>query len=607
MPVTRSKFFASPWQEVLRHDEGANFSRLNKGAPILLNHDAQAVPLGVVERAWVEDGRGIADIRFSRRNKVKEVLNDIRDGVLSNVSVGYTVEKRTLVEKGSKGNPPVYEVDWTPREISVVSVPEDSSVGFGRSADYEVIPLDSGSSATERQDMSTEKEDVRVDESAPSDVDIVAERRSWQREEQSRLDALAEMFKPYMDGYRGLYDECRGDMNVTAQEASRRLLNEIATNPHAPLGGPRIESGETDQEKLLRGAEEALCVRGFLVDEPQKVDLSNNEFRGMELTEIAKICLQRSGGDYTGSKMELVKRAITHSTSDFPQLMSNVANKGLMRGFNENTETYQAWTRPESVSDFKTVTRVGLGGVSTLDEISENEQYENGTFSEYAETGQLTTYGKILNLSRRMIVNDDLSGLTRLPNLMGRRAAEKVGDLAYSVLTTNANLSDGVALFATGRGNLVTSGAVPSTATVEAGRSALATFTARTGETITIVPRYMLCAHGLLGTARATLESESWVGTPGSAEASDQANIVRGLVTPIADRRLDAYASGAPWFLVPDPSRDDFVILLYLDGRQTPILEREEGFDVDGLRYKIRFDVAAMVLAPHAYQNDGVT
>ena len=118
--------------EVLSHDNGSvDLSRLNDGAPLLFNHDPNRV-IGVVERAWVdgEKKRGMAEVRFSRNSFAQEVLSDIRDGVLRNVSVGYgigTIEKSRDVENT------FVATAWQPHEVSVVSVPADPSIGIGRS------------------------------------------------------------------------------------------------------------------------------------------------------------------------------------------------------------------------------------------------------------------------------------------------------------------------------------------------------------------------------------------------------------------------------------------------------------------------------------------
>lgn len=115
--------------EVLSHDPSAvDLGRMNDGAPVLFNHDPDRV-IGVVERAWVdgEKRRARALVRFSRNTFAEEVLADVRDGVLRNISVGYSID--TAEER----NDNIVITRWQPHEVSVVSVPADPSVGIGRS------------------------------------------------------------------------------------------------------------------------------------------------------------------------------------------------------------------------------------------------------------------------------------------------------------------------------------------------------------------------------------------------------------------------------------------------------------------------------------------
>jgi HK97 family phage major capsid protein/HK97 family phage prohead protease len=116
--------------EVLSHDErSADLSRLNDSAPLLFNHDPDRV-IGVVERAWIdgEKKRGYATVKFSRNAFAQEVLADVRDGVLRNVSFGYAIND---MEQRSSGD--FVATSWAPYEISVVSIPADPTVGVGRS------------------------------------------------------------------------------------------------------------------------------------------------------------------------------------------------------------------------------------------------------------------------------------------------------------------------------------------------------------------------------------------------------------------------------------------------------------------------------------------
>ena len=118
--------------EVLSHDrEAADLARLNDSAPLLFNHDPNKV-VGVVERAWIDGKkkRGYVSVRFSRNSFAQEVLADVKDGVLRNVSFGYQIE-----DMEQRGSADFVATRWSPYEVSVVSIPADPTVGVGRALD----------------------------------------------------------------------------------------------------------------------------------------------------------------------------------------------------------------------------------------------------------------------------------------------------------------------------------------------------------------------------------------------------------------------------------------------------------------------------------------
>lgn len=119
------------YNEVLSFEKGhVNLDRLNNGANVLDNHNmygsvSNAV-LGVVERAWVEDGKGAATIRFSNRPEVQGIVQDVKDGILKNISIGYSITK--LLKEEEEGTIPTYRaIEWEPYEISVVAIPADAN------------------------------------------------------------------------------------------------------------------------------------------------------------------------------------------------------------------------------------------------------------------------------------------------------------------------------------------------------------------------------------------------------------------------------------------------------------------------------------------------
>jgi HK97 family phage prohead protease len=193
--------------EVLSHDErSADLSRLNDSAPLLFNHDPNRV-IGVVERAWIdgEKKRGYATVKFSRNAFAQEVLADVRDGVLRNVSFGYAIN-----DMEQRGSGDFVATSWAPYEISVVSIPADPTVGVGRS--LEIDPAAPAASPTPETEPEVPMENT-PDISAVR-AEAAAEAAKAERARISGITALtekhgmADLGRQLIEGGRSL-DEAR--------------------------------------------------------------------------------------------------------------------------------------------------------------------------------------------------------------------------------------------------------------------------------------------------------------------------------------------------------------------------------------------------------------
>ena len=115
--------------EILDHSpKSVRMERLKNGAAVLWNHDLDK-QRGVVQSAEMKKSGGTATLRISRSENGEELWNDIRDGIVTKVSVGYRVHKIILESSDDKGNEVYRITDWEPFEISFVSVPADDSAG----------------------------------------------------------------------------------------------------------------------------------------------------------------------------------------------------------------------------------------------------------------------------------------------------------------------------------------------------------------------------------------------------------------------------------------------------------------------------------------------
>ncbi len=381
---------------------------------------------------------------------------------------------------------------------------------------------------------------------------------------------------------------CENDINCSVDNANAKLLAHIAKDS-SPVAGAHIVMLDDSRTQFRAGAMSAVLARAGL----QKDDRAN-QYRGYSMMDIARECLAQERIDVRGkSKMDVVAAAFT-STSDFPLLLSNVAEKAMLKGYEEADETFQKWTSIGTLGDFKPGKRLDLNSFPALDKVAEGAEYKYAQVGERGETVQLATYGKLFSLTRQTIINDDLDAFSKIPMRMGRAAIRTIGDLVYAILTGNPAMSDGVALFHANHSNLIGTGTVLSTASTDALRVAMAKQTAGGGP-LNIRLAYLLTPVALEGAARVVSNSEFEVGATSTTKNNTTPNSMRGMFEVISDARLDT-ASSTAWYGAANSSVTDTIEVSYLDGNQTPTLEQQGGWEVDGVDFKVRMDAGVAAL-----------
>lgn len=406
--------------------------------------------------------------------------------------------------------------------------------------------------------------------------------------DKTRRAGIAAAFASFasFEGVTALQVTCADDHDCTVEQANTKLLAHLGKGS-APVAGSYIVTLEDERDKFRAGAQASILARGNLA----KDDKANN-YRGYSLMDLARECLAHAGVSARGmGKMDVVAAAFTHTSSDFPQLLANVADKAMMKGYEEAEETFQLWTSTGTLGDFKPGKRIDLNTFPALDKVSDGGEYKYATVGDRGETVQLATYGKLFSLTRQTIINDDLDAFTKIPRRMGRAAIRTIGDLVYAILTGNPLMGDGAALFDAAHKNLLAGGGI-STAGVDAMRVAMARQTDGNA-TLNIRMAKLLVPVALEDTAKVTMESEYEVGA--AAKNNTVPNSVRGLAEVISDARLDA-ASATTWYGSADQNVHDTVEVQYLDGNQAPTLETQDGWTRDGVEFKVRMDAGVKAL-----------
>ncbi|EKY5819043.1 Clp protease ClpP [Escherichia coli] len=403
-------------------------------------------------------------------------------------------------------------------------------------------------------------------------------------EQKERVNGINDLFAMFGGRYQTLQAQCLADPECSLEQAREKLLNEMGrestpSNKNTPA---HIYAGNGNF--VGDGIRQALMARAGFADIEK-----DNAYNGMTLREWARMSLTERGiGVASYNPMQMVGLALTHSTSDFGNILLDVSNKGLIQGWEESEETFQKWTRKGRLSDFKTAYRVGMGGFGSLRQVREGAEYKYITTSDRKETIALATYGEIFSITRQAIINDDLNMLVDVPMKMGRAAKATIGDLVYKVLTDNPKLSDGKALFHADHKNIATGGI--SVSGLDAARQMMR-LQKEGDRALNIRPAFMLVPVALETVANQTIKSASVKGADANAGVI---NPIQNFAEVIAEARLDA-ADPKTWYLAAAQGTDTIEVA-WLDGVDTPYIDQQEGFTTDGIATKIRIDAGVAPL-----------
>ena len=621
--VRRTPFFGDPFDEELAMDPRAvRLDRLNAGAPLLKVHDASVLDsvIGSVVpgSARIENGRGIARVRFSDRTEVEPLWKDVEAGHIRAVSIGYQVHRFEVTRQA--GAPELWRaVDWTPFEISAVPIGADPAAGFRAETSSESsLPLhpcvvhraDAPSKEKAAMDDAvTDNTETQTRQAAPEPQDrvpttpvidaetIAARARDSERERVGTIYDLA--------GRLHLERSFADDLvkrGVTLDAARSEILDKVATDAEKTRVSPQVSIplGGRDERVTRRDAvSNALLHRYsptlFPLSEPAR------EYRGMTLVEHAREFLSSSGVNVRGmSRDEIATRAL-HSTSDFPEVLAAVTGKTLRQAYDAYPRTYVPFCRQVLATDFKAMHRVQLGEAPQLVKVNEGGEFKRGTLAEGRESYRVETYGRVVAVTRQVLINDDLDAFTRIPAMYGTAIATLESDVVWGIILANAAMSDSVALFHQTHGNLANPATALSVTAIGAARAAMARQTGLDKKTILNVrPAYLIVPASLELAAEQLVAQNLVPAQTGNVVPSS----IRTL-TPISEPRLDA-ASLTAWYLAANPAQIDTIEYAYLEGQQGAYIETRNGFDVDGVEIKCRLDFGAKAIDWRGlYRNPG--
>ena len=539
----------SIFADVVRRDgRGAYLERLDPagldlsaldGSPLLDGHRTESARdvIGSIVSHRFEAGKLVAQIRLSGAVDAAPIVARIAEGTVRGVSISYRVTKwEESIDPVTK-NRIRRAVAWVISEASAVPIGADQGAKFRNQKNEGNIV------ATETENKAESRKEIRsIARAANLPVD-------WA---DAQIDADATVTEVRASAFEAMQD--RG-----------RALPKIKVGP-----------SNDDTAQVQTRAADALAFRMA----GGEVPAASREFVGMSLRDLAADCLTRSGESVRGmSADELFHRSL--STSDFPLVVSNAMGKVAAQAYKAAESPLKALARQRTLPNFKDSASIRIGEMGRLEEMTESGEFKHTNRAESGEVMRLKTFGRAINVSRKLLIDDDLNLLGDMTAAMGQAAAQTEAEEMVALHTGNPSLSDGTPVFDATRGNSVSG--VPSALSetaLSAARKHMRTVKGLDGKTIIDAkPKYLIVSPDLETSAEKLLASIY------AATSADVAAFA-GKLTLVIEPRL----TGNTWYVLADPAQVPSMQYGYLAAAQGVQIQRQDAWNTLGLQYRAWVD-----------------
>jgi len=606
--------------------DGMDLTDLNLGAHVLRSHGRDMATYGSLDgvlgsvvpgTAHIRQGaQGLeawATIKLSDEASDREIVNKMVAGIIRQLSYGYEkIGDPTISKDPETGLECRTWARHRPYEISPVPIAADPGAGtralqggIDMSKRFAPDGTGGGSTAAEPQDGTRDKapgpDGTRTAEppvatAAPVAPDLDAVREAARKEERQRADqirAYGERMKIPGNLVNDLIASGKSwdDSRIAILETAAERANNLHID-----GFQSVQMGADERDKKDAAYIDGLCCRAspklFLITE--KSAPGSRDFVGTRASIILADLYQRhTGRDVRhmdpGALCEMIFSARDSGGSaaagDFSNLTSAVANKHLQRGYNREKRTFDAFFAPRTAPDFKDNLEVQWGTGMKLQAVGENGEIKYGKMTEGAARWNVSSFAVRSGFSRKLIINDDLSAISRVPAMAGQRVITLENDMAWALITGNALAPDGKNLFHADHGNVIaTSGAKPTVDEIGRGRALMRLQKYIDGAQLNLTPT-IIATSSALETYVNRLTSGVVVATKTLDVVPEPMRSLRHIVEP----RLDA-ADPDAWYLFADPMDYETFVFGLLAGYEAPRISTRPGWDIQGIEIKIEHD-----------------
>ncbi len=595
--------------------EAIDLARVAGGVCPLLDTHNQYSLSGVIGRVLstrIDKGKLIGVVAFADTDAGRAIEARVASGELRAISIGYRVTawQRTAIDENDHET--WRATRWELLEASLVSVPADpnavvrSAPGnpqpHGNQEEDDMRRNLAGSAAAAAPTTAAAPTapaapagtEQRQEPAAPVAPVAPAAPSQEQRQAPATVDGAAVLTAARN---AGLDADAREELLVRHSstpfnrdtlmaDIGRRFAERDSSAQTVNRVSPTVSNGAT----MVRAMSDAVFHR--MAPGSQLPDTSR-QYRGMGLLRMAEELIGSSGVSTRGmTPHEIAERAL-HTTSDFPALMSNAMGRRLRASYEEHEPTYRQWARrAPNAPNFKSVDTVQLSAMPDLMKVNEKGEFRYGTFTDGKVSYALTNYGRIIGLSRQLIINDDLNALDRILSGFAASAARLENRTVYAQLTANPTLPDGIALFHADHGNLG-AGAAISANSLGAARTRMRKQKGLQAELLNIAPQHLIVPTDIEQVAYQFTSSQFVPAR--SADVNEFRQGGRTALTPIVEPLLDESSTSA-FYLAASNSQIDTVEYAYLEGAEGVQLSSRVGFTMDGVEMKASLDFAAAVI-----------
>jgi len=589
------------------------------GAKVYLDHD-RAARVGHIDGMQIEQGGlRVSGVISSTTQAAREVVADADNGYPWQASIGAAVREVEFVGEGKMVTVNGREFAGPVNVARRAALQEVSFVGNG--ADEQTSASIAAGAAKETDAMDGNDKTKTVDGGVAGGAAAAGEGAK-----EPVVQAQAPIVAPVSAGAVAggvIAADPVADMRAKAAAEETRIaaVRKVCGSDHADISAKALREGwdvtRTELEVLradrpkapaahvvdqtVNGAVlEAACMLTAKLGDVEKVhdektlDAASRRFRGgIGLQELLLEAAWANG--YTGRNFrdsrEVLRFAFGKdlqagfSTIDIGGILSNVTNKFLLDGFFSVERTWRNICAVRNVGDFKTVTSYRLIGADQYQPVAPGGELKHGTLGQEQYANKADTFGLLLSIDRRDVINDDLGAITLVPRKLGRGSGLKINDVFWTIFLANSSF------FATGNKNYLTG--ADTALTIDGLTKAEVAFLDQVdaeGKPIGIMPAIILVPTALSAMGTQLFKSLEIRDTTSSTKypvANPHQGKFRAEVSRYLANTKYTGNSAKAWYLLADPNDLPVIEVAFLNGQESPTIETAEAdFNVLGIQMR---------------------